>query len=40
MPIDISPSEIYFRNIQIDNTYEISILVKNLTKKARRIRVF
>ena len=37
---EISPNEIFFRKIQVDNTYEIVVLVKNLTKKAKRIRVF
>jgi hypothetical protein len=39
-PFEISPNEIFFRKIQVDNTYEIVVLVKNLTKKAKRIRVF
>jgi len=39
-PIEIIPSEIYFRDIQINQTYEITVYVRNLTKLARRIRVF
>lgn len=39
-PIDISPSEIVFKDIQVNQTYEIQVFVRNLTKTARRIRVF
>ena len=39
-PIDITPSEIIFRDIGVNQTYEMSIYVRNLTKIVRRIRVF
>ncbi|EWS70940.1 flagellar associated protein, putative (macronuclear) [Tetrahymena thermophila SB210] len=39
-PIDITPNEIHFKDIQINQTYEITLYVRNLTKKPRRIRVF
>ena len=38
--MEIIPSEVYFHKILPENTYEIIVYVKNLTKKARRIRVF
>jgi hypothetical protein len=38
--MEIVPSEVYFQKIKVDNTYEITVLVKNLSKKTRRIRVF
>jgi len=40
VPIQISPSEIFFNKIQAENTYEIIVQIKNMTKRARRIRVF
>ena len=39
-PIEVTPTEVFFHKIQTENTYEIAVYVKNLTKKARRIRVF
>lgn len=39
-PIEILPSEIIFKDIQTNQTYEITVYVRNLTKTARRIRVF
>lgn len=39
-PIDITPSEIIFRDIAINQTYEMSIYVRNLSKIVRRIRIF
>ncbi|EGR30900.1 hypothetical protein IMG5_121460 [Ichthyophthirius multifiliis] len=39
-PIEVFPSEIHFKNIQINQTYEVILKVRNLTKKVRRIRVF
>ena len=39
-PFEVTPTEVFFHNIQSDNIYEISVFVKNLTKKAKRIRVF
>ncbi len=39
-PIDITPSEIIFRDIQINQTYEMCIYVRNLSKIVRRIRIF
>ena len=39
-PIEISPSEIIFKDIELNQTYEIIVLVRNLTKTSRRIRVF
>lgn len=39
-PIDITPSEIIFRDIQANQTYEMSIYVRNLSKTVRRIRIF
>ena len=39
-PIDITPSEIIFRDVTINQTYEMSIYVRNLSKIVRRIRIF
>lgn len=39
-PIEVVPSEIIFKDIQINQTYEITVFVRNLTQTARRIRVF
>ncbi|KAL4498636.1 hypothetical protein ABPG72_019754 [Tetrahymena utriculariae] len=39
-PIEILPSEIIFKDIQVNQTYEIQVFVRNLTKTTRRIRVF
>lgn len=38
--IEVLPEEIIFKDIQINQTYEITVFVRNLTKTARRIRVF
>lgn len=39
-PIEITPSQITFLNIIPDQLYQASVLVRNLTKVPRRIRVF
>lgn len=39
-PIEIVPAEIVFRDIVPNQLYEMSVLVRNLTKIVRRIRVF
>lgn len=39
-PIEITPPEIIFRDIEINQTYEIVVYVRNLTKKVRRIRIY
>ncbi|CAD8117028.1 unnamed protein product [Paramecium sonneborni] len=39
-PIEVVPNEIIFKDIQINQTYEITVFVRNLTQTARRIRVF
>lgn len=39
-PIEITPSEIIFRDITVNQMYEISVFVRNLTKIVRRIRIF
>ena len=38
-PIEIIPPEIIFKDIEPNYTYEITVLVRNLTKKPRRIRI-
>lgn len=39
-PIEVVPNEIIFKDIQVNQTYEIAVYVRNLTQNARRIRVF
>ncbi|EGR27115.1 hypothetical protein IMG5_201370 [Ichthyophthirius multifiliis] len=39
-PLEINPQEIYFKDIQVNQTYEIPLQIRNLTKKPRRIRIF
>ncbi|KAM3144881.1 hypothetical protein pb186bvf_002886, partial [Paramecium bursaria] len=39
-PIEVVPNEIIFKDIQINQTYEITVFVRNLTQTARRIRIF
>jgi hypothetical protein len=39
-PIEVVPNEIIFKDIQINQTYEITVFVRNHTQTARRIRVF
>ncbi len=34
-PIEILPSEIIFKDIQTNQTYEITVYVRNLTKTAK-----
>jgi hypothetical protein len=38
--IEVTPAEVYFRDIEINQTYEIAVYVRNLTKKVRRMRIF
>ena len=38
-PIEVVPSEIFFHDIIIDQTYEIPVFIRNLTKTKRRIRI-
>ena len=40
MPLKIYPDEIIFKDIKINQTYEINVLIRNLTKKVKRIRIF
>jgi len=37
---DINPKEIFFHEIKLKTTYEIIVMIKNLTKKPRKVRVF
>lgn len=39
-PIEITPSEIIFRDVVANQTYEMNIYVRNLSKIVRRIRIF
>jgi hypothetical protein len=36
----VVPSEIIFKDIQTNQTYEITVYIRNLTKTSRRIRVY
>ena len=38
-PIEVNPPEVTFSNIEINQIYQASVLVRNLTKAPRRIRV-
>jgi hypothetical protein len=40
VPLKIYPDEIIFKDIKANQTYEINVLVRNLTNKVKRIRVF
>ena len=40
VPIEIIPPEVIIKDIEINQTYEVIILVRNLTNKAKRIRCF
>ena len=37
--LKVYPDEIYFKDIKVNQTYEINVMVRNLTKTARRIRI-
>jgi hypothetical protein len=37
--LEIIPPEIIFKDIEANYTYEITVLVRNLSKKPRRIRI-
>jgi hypothetical protein len=37
-PIEVFPPEIFLNNIEAEQTYEINVIVRNLTSKSRRIR--
>ena len=37
--IEISPDSVVFRDIQVNTTYETFIVVRNLQKISRRIRI-
>lgn len=37
--IEISPDSVVFRDIQVNTTYETFIVVRNLQKTSRRIRI-
>ena len=39
-PIEVVPSEIIFKDILTNQTYEITVYIRNLTKTSRRIRVY
>ena len=38
-PIEVVPPEIFFRDIIADQTYEMVVFVRNLSKRQQRIRV-
>ena len=38
-PLDIFPPEIYFKEIEVDQSYETTITVRNVSSKVKRIRV-
>ena len=38
--IEVQPPEIIFTEIQLNQTYEMTVYVKNLTKTAKRLRIF
>jgi len=38
-PLQIIPHEIIFKDVEANYTYEIPVLVRNLTKIPRRIRI-
>ena len=40
VPIEVAPSEIIINDIQPFQTYEVMVLVRNLTATGRRIRIF
>lgn len=40
MPIEVTPSEIIINDIEPNQTYEVVVLVRNLTNIGRRIRVY
>lgn len=39
MPIEVNPPEIVFKDIEANQIYEITVEIRNLTKKAVRIRL-
>lgn len=39
-PIEILPSEVIIKDFEINQTYEVIILVRNLTRVPRKIRIF
>lgn len=39
-PIEILPPEVIIKDIEINQTYEVIVLVRNLTQHSRRIRIF
>jgi len=39
-PIEIDPPEIIINDIDVNQTYEVQVLVRNLTTVGRRIRIF
>lgn len=39
-PIEVLPPEVIISNIEVNQTYEVAVLVRNLTNQARRIRIF
>jgi hypothetical protein len=39
-PLKIYPDEIIFKDIRTNQTYEINVMVRNLTKYVKRVRIF
>jgi hypothetical protein len=39
IPIEVNPPEIVFKDIEVNQIYEITVEIRNLTKKAVRIRL-
>jgi hypothetical protein len=39
-PVEVTPSEIIINDIEINQTYEVVVLVRNLTSIGRRIRIY
>jgi hypothetical protein len=39
-PIEVNPPEIIINDIEVNQTYEVQVLVRNLTTVGRRIRIF
>lgn len=39
-PLKVTPNEVIFKDIEVNKTYIFPLMVRNLTKKSRRIRVY
>lgn len=40
VPIEITPPEIIINDVEVNQTYEVVVYVRNLTNMGRRIRVY